>query len=444
VGAAAEKAGIPAVSIVGSEFVTLAMTAVQGQGLPALATVVIPQGVMSGAIPDIRPASEAAVKDIVSGLTAWKPPEGVSLQKKTFVFEGANYDGAVDNMNAYFLSQKWSDGMPLIPATKERVDWMLTGTALPRDKVITKELEPRKGQVTVENVAVNAVMAGARPEYLPVILAAAELVSNGSWKLNTSTGNHAAATIINGPIAKELNINSGPGCMGPGWKANATIGRAIRLYLINGGGGFSGPGGKPTTQATPGAYGWVFAENEEENPWQPLNMELGYKKDTNTISIAVARGSQNISAFAPAANVAYAIAFAVRGQVEKSIAYAFPQLVVLSPAHATTLANAGWSKKDIQNFVFEKARIPLAEVEATGRSVGSKELEQQLVGAAKSTLVPVINKPEQIVIIVAGSSGSDNSTLIPSDGSWLTTEIDKYKPANWQQLIKTAKEELRY
>jgi len=175
-----------------------------------------------------------------------------------------------------------------------------------------------------------------------------------------------------------------------------------------------------------------------------LNVELGYKKDVSTITMVVGRGSQTIKAMPPAQYIMGAIAHAVAGSAISSFAVTYPQLLVLSPTPAHYLAEAGWSKKAIKDFVYEKARIPLAEAEAAGMSAGSEGWRTRLIGADKSTLVPISDRPEALQIIVAGSSGSDNSSIIHGTETIITKEVDKYKPANWQQLIKTAKEELRY
>ena len=284
-------------------------------GLPSLAITVIPHEVMSGAVEDIRPACETAVADIVNALTRWLPEEAGGKEER-LVFDGADYQDATDKMNSFFLSKMWSDGLPLVPPIQERIDWMLRGTELPRNEVLTTKFEPRYGLITVENVAINAVMAGARPEYLPVILASIDLLTteraaNLIFFIQMSVGMFAPVLIINGPIAKELNINSSYGLMGPGWQANATIGRAISLVLINGAGGCAGPGGTPSGQSLPGRYTWCFAENEEQNPWQPLHLELGYDAGLSTVTIMAGRGTQTIMAHPPAEKVLGSIVRAV-------------------------------------------------------------------------------------------------------------------------------------
>ena len=343
-GAVIEKAGIPVVSIVAPEYTGLVRTAARAQGLSSLAAAEIPFAVLSGAVEDVRPSCEAVIDDIISGLTEWKPEEadtGTEIvaeeSEKWLVFEGKDYQDATDKMDRVFLSQKWGDGLPLIPPTRERVEWMLTGTDLPRDKVLTTKFGPRFRPITVQDVAVNAVMAGARPEYLPVILAAVDLLATEeglkvTYTMTESQHSFAPVLIVNGPVARELNINSSIGLMGPGQKANATIGRAMSLVLINGAGAYAGPGGTPATQSLLGRYTWCFAENEENNPWQPLHVELGYGVDVSTVTIMAGRGTQAVFVSPPADKILASIALAIQGITVRHSAVSWDQLLVLSSA----------------------------------------------------------------------------------------------------------------
>ena len=447
-GAVAEKVGIPSVSVVATELAGLADTAAQAQGLPSVATAKVPFEVMSGAVEDVRPACKAAVEDIIYGLTEWRPAEGAAEEsEKWLVFEGEDYEDASKKMNAFFLSHHWGDGLPLVPPTKELIEWMLTGTSLPRDKVLSAGFEPRCAPITVESVAVNAVMAGARPEYMPVILGAVEQYAADNARMTApisgTTHSFAPVLIINGPIAKELNINSSFGIFGPGWQANATIGRTISLLLINAAGSYAGPGGTLVCQSTPGRYTWCFAENETENPWQPLHVEAGFDKDTSTVTVRTGGGTQSIMVYPPGKDILDKIVRAMKGVVG-TIRYGGPwdQVLILSPAHAQALADEGWSKEDVRKYVHEKARISLADV--TGMVSFYADMREKLAGADKSTMVSLMGKPDNLVIVVAGGIGTDTSTLSPGIYIKRTGEIDKYKPANWSELINRAKEELLY
>jgi len=447
VGAEAEKAGIPAISIVSPQFVLFVGTSARAQGVSDLAVSILPYSVMIGQEKDVEDACNKAAEEIIFGLTQWQPKAPKKTKVESLVFQGIDYQGAADSMNQYFLSQKWGDGLPLIPPTRERVEWLLTGTDLPRDRVVTRRFPPRNGLITVEKIAVNAAMAGARPEYMPVLLAAVEALASDAGAtimhfLTNSVTNQAPVLIVNGPIARELEINSSYGLMGPGWQANATIGRTISLLLINGAGAYFGPGGNLACQSIPGRYSWCFAENEETSPWQPLHVERGYAAEASTVTILPGKGTHLIFLQPPVEHILNMIVHAVQGISAREFGVPWDQLLVLCPSHAQALADAGYSKQAIQDYVFEHARISLAEGEATGfifrQSPGwAKRIEG--VADKRNTMIPKTEKPEDLQIIVAGGQNCVSSTLIPGLCTMVTGDIDKYKPGAWHQLIEAAR-----
>jgi hypothetical protein len=450
------------VSIIAPQFAGLSKIAIQGEDLPSLPMAFIPQEVMSGASDEIQSSCEAAIDDIVNGLTKWKPDKGTEPAGKWLEFEGDDFQDATDKMNAVFLTNRWGDGFPLIPPTEERVEWILTGTDLPRDKVINKKFFPCRDPITVERIATHAAMAGARPEYLPVILTAVSLLDTDTEDgkrvvhfLQESIGIFAPVMIVNGPIARELNINASYGIMGPGWQADAAIGRTLNLLLATAGSYSGMPAGAPRAHSLPGRFTWCFAENEAENPWQPLHVELGKDPETSTLTLLPGRGTQTIMVYPPAEKIMGSIAWAVKGVTGAMYAYPYDQLLVLCPAHAHVLAKAGWSKVDIRNYVYENARISVAQADVIGIHVEGKiwrkklgadphEMYTKATIIDRNTMVPMTDSPEYLTIVVAGGPGSDNSTFIPCLSKKLTGEIDEYKPVNWPSLIKKAKRELNY
>jgi hypothetical protein len=448
VGAEAEKAGIPAISIVSPQFVSFVGTSARAQGISDLAVSILPYTVMTGQEKDAEAACQKAAEEIILGLTQWKPKEKETKKAKdqSLTFQGTDYEDATDSMNQYFLTKRWGDGFPLLPPTRKRVEWLLTGTDLPRKKVVTNRFPPRNGLITVEKIAINAAMAGARPEYMPILLAAVEALATDAGAtimhfLTNSVTNQAPVLLINGPIAKEVNINGSYGIMGPGWQANATIGRTLSLLLINGAGAYIGPGGNLACQSIPGRYSWCFAENEEASPWKPLHVELGYAPDESTVTVLPGKGTHLIFLQTPVEHILNMIAHAVQGVSAREFGVPWDQLLVLSPSHAQSLAEAGLTKQDIQNYVFEHARISLAEGEATGfifrQSPGwAKRVEG--VTDKEHAMIPKTEKPEDLKIIVAGGPSCISSTLIPGLCTMVTESIDKYKPAAWKQLIEAA------
>ena len=180
--------------------------------------------------------------------------------------------GSLDEVNAYFYERGWTDGLPIVPPTRERVEHLLGGWPGEPDEEIA-EVPPLMGVATVRAVAVNAVMAGCAPEYLPVVVSAVSAITRPRYGLShrqTTTHPATALIIVNGPIARRLRINSGSGLFGPGWRANATIGRALRLCLINLGGAIPGEVDR-AQHAHPGKYTYCIAENEDANPWEVLS-----------------------------------------------------------------------------------------------------------------------------------------------------------------------------
>jgi hypothetical protein len=180
----------------------------------------------------------------------------------------------------------WSDGLPIIPPTPDRVQHMLEGTRRGPQSLIGR-IPPRWGDATVEKVAVNAVMAGCLPAYMPVLTTAIEAMLAPEFNLygiQATTHPVAPLLILNGPLARQLDVNNSYNVYGPGWRANATIGRAIRLLLLNVGGGIPGKGDR-STQGSPAKFAFCIAENETRNPWLPLHVERGFDAGTSTVTV---------------------------------------------------------------------------------------------------------------------------------------------------------------
>ena len=190
----------------------------------------------------------------------------------------------------------WTDGLPVIPPTAEAVAAFVAAAGRPGDEVVAT-LPPRKGEATVEVIAVNAVMAGCRPEYMPVIVAAIDAISDRRYPLEfiqVTTNPMTPFFLVNGPVRDKLEINYGTGCLGPGWRANATIGRAVRLILQNVGGALPGVYSK-SSFGSPLRYAYICGENEEENPWTPFHVDMGFSKDDSVITAFKASNYCNIS-----------------------------------------------------------------------------------------------------------------------------------------------------
>src|SRR5919197_2080407 len=200
----------------------------------------------------------------------------------------------VEAVEEYF-DRGWTDGLRVVPATAEAVRPFLDVMNLdPADVVISEPV--RRRTITAEQVAINAVLAGCRPDYMPVLVAALEAMSDPSFSLHgaiTSTGGSAILVVVNGPIRQRLGFNSGTNVFGPGWRANATIGRAIRLITLNCLGAQPGVLDR-STQGHPGKYTYCIAEHEEASPWEPLHVERGFARETSTVTVFAAEGPHNV------------------------------------------------------------------------------------------------------------------------------------------------------
>jgi len=320
---------------------------------------------------------------------------------------------SLEDINELYYQRKMTDGLPIIPPTKERVTAMLTGTSSNPQEVIG-EIPPQWGEATVEKIAVNTVMAGCLPQYMPVILAAVEAMLEKQFNLyavQATTHPCAPLIIVNGPVRQELGLNSGYNAFGQGSRANATIGRAVRLILMNIGGGIPGKLDRATL-GQPSKYSFCIAENEEANPWQPLHVERGFDPSTSTVTVCGAENPWNINdhVATEAEEVLTTIAGTMAVQGTNNIIYPSrgEALIVLGPEHAAMIANSGFSKQDAKRFLFEKARVPKCQFPR-------KHQELRFADYPDDALIPVAKEYSDVMIVVAGGAGK-HSMFSPSFG----------------------------
>ncbi len=317
----------------------------------------------------------------------------------------------------------WTDGLPVVPPTRERVKDFIEYADRSPDEVIA-EVPPLGGRATVERIAVNAVMAGCVPEHMPVVIAAIQAMMDDRFNLRgvqCSTGIHTPLLIVNGPIVKKLNINSGYNCFGQGWRANATIGRAVKLVLVNLGGAIPGETDK-STFGHPGNYTYCIAENEDANPWEPFHVEFGYSPTDSAVTVFPAEAPHNVMYHAGDPDdlmTVLADTMCTLGNVQMYVMG--DTFVVLGPEHARILSQAGWSKRDIKLFLFQHARKPVGLLKRGGPPQGDSRrglFWPRFVDASDdSQRVPVVRRPENIYILVAGGPGGPHSVYLPGWGS---------------------------
>ena len=329
-------------------------------------------------------------------------------------------DDDFEAANALYLERGWGDGLPIVPPTAKRVEAMLAYCDRAWDAPIAK-IAPRYGEATPVRLAANAVMAGCRPEYFPLLMLAIEALCEEPFNLygiQATTHPVAPLVIVNGPVAREIGMNSGHNAFGPGTPSNATIGRAIRLALLNIGGALPGSGDM-STFGSPAKYSYCVAENEAESPWEPLHVERGFSAEATTVTVIGAEAPHNIndheSLTAEGILTTIAGTMAVTGS--NDVYYAAQPVLVMGPEHAKTVADGGFSKADAKRFLQEHATIPLGRfseenIERRFR-INQKEL---FANASLDTPVHAVRRPEDLIIAVIGGAGK-HSAFIPTFGA---------------------------
>ncbi len=337
--------------------------------------------------------------------------------------EGASLwvDDSFEGVNRLVRERGWGDGLPVVPPTKERVAAMLAYCDRPWNEPVGK-MAPRYGEATPLRLAANAVMAGCEPEYFPLVLLAAEALCQPAFNLyalQATTHPCAPLLIFNGPVAGEVGLNSGYNVFGPGSEANATIGRALRLALLNIGGGIPGSGDM-ATQGSPAKYSYCIAENEAANPWQPLQVERGFSAETTTVTVVGGEGPHNINDHesTSAEGILATIAGTMASTGANDVHYRTQQpVLVLGPEHAVTIAEAGYSKADVKRWLQEHAWLPLSKFSSENverrLKVNFKEL---YADAGPDAKVHAIKAAENLILIVAGGAGK-HSAYIPTFGA---------------------------
>lgn len=298
------------------------------------------------------------------------------------------------------LEQGWSDGLPVVPPTPERVRRMTDYVGQDPGEIIGY-INPGAGAATVEKIAVNAVMAGCLPEYMTVLMAAVRAITDPQFNIHgiqTTTNPVAPLIIVNGPVRQQIGMNSGRGCLGPGWRPNATIGRALRLLLHNIG------GAKPWTtdmavHGMPGKYVFCMAENEEESAWEPLHVERGFSPDQSAVTVVGSQGTSNCLTFYKQAESILTMIAAAMADISDNnyLLGAGNPLVVLTPGHASLLADQGYTKQSVKEWLFEHCKVPLERFPLEP-SVTSYESGFVRDG----NHVCPCRCPEDIIVVVAG------------------------------------------
>jgi hypothetical protein len=327
------------------------------------------------------------------------------------------------------FTQGWTDGLPVVPCGQEQLEGMLARVDRDAGDVLLAMPQLNRS-VTVRLAAINAVMAGCRPEYFPVVVAAWDSLREegyarkGIWQSTTGT---ASLLLVNGPVRQQIGINSGGNLFGPGFRANATIGRAIRLTAMN------ALGLRPheldqATQGTPAKFTCCIGENEEESPWEPLHVDCGLAPGDSAVTALTIRSTVHIEARHTA--VAEQLLHDIAGTAARTGALLHQSVsvcVVLCPEHAHLLADAGWTKRDVSAFLYERSFLSRDELDRAGKGAVSRISRWRVARDHPDAVVDTgtdagqdgvhaLTSPDAVLVVVAGASNSGVSAVVETFG----------------------------
>jgi hypothetical protein len=320
----------------------------------------------------------------------------------------------VEVVSRSFHERGYTDGLPVVPPTRHRVATMLSGTARDPQESLGR-MPPTSGETTIEKLAINAVMAGCLPSYLPVLITAFELMLEDAFSLGgmqPTTNPLTPMLVVNGPVRNRIGLNCGTGAMGPGWQANATIGRAVRLALINIGGARPGEVDK-CTQGFVGKYGLCVGENEEESPWVPLHVERGFDREQDVVTVVGVNSAINIHDSSDDWH-----------DVMKTFCGSLPSLgtpnvvdpratpvLALNPLHAQILDAGGFGKQDLKLHLVANTTLPPDALSNRRAHLRRSEGDEHYLVDGR---IPIVNDPDDLLVVVTGGMQGGHSCFLPA------------------------------
>ena len=465
---AAEMAGIPTASLVCEGFLGQAASTAAGFGMQHLPLGTLPGHVGAQSKEELaKNVRRVTLDKVIMALTVQpeEPKAATEPGPRDVIFTGT-----FEEVNEFYYANELSDGLPIVPPTKEKVEEFLKYTDRSRDEVIGILL-PDNREATIWNIAVNGVMAGCRPEYMPVLVALIEAMADPEYGVEHSGNTPGSETLItiNGPIIKDLKFNYEQGVLRDGFQPNTSIGRFWRLMLRNVAGFLLHKTDKGTFGGT---WRVVLAENEDvlaEIGWEPTSVDQGFKKGDNVVTISRHTGG----------DVVVSISGSTANEILPFIAERMKKIVggwqliftispdqpctqrphlILTPVLAERIAKSGWSKKEVKKYLFDHARIPAWNVEEIMKWMQKGWLSEfpticDLVDKAAgrvpkifcesrdpNRLLPVVCSPDDFLISVSGDPLRNNAYIFVSNGllGFTTSRLIKL-PADWDKLLKKAK-----
>ena len=461
----AEKQGLPSASIVTEGFIDQGHVTADGSGMPNLPLAMISGHTDIYSDEEFRKVIETVTIDQTIRALVDQPEDveqAVEPDSRDIVFTGT-----VEEVNQYFYEQRWQDGIPIVPPIVEKVDEFLKYT----DRISDEEigvLLPDRREATIWNVAVNGVMAGCRPEYMPVLIAVVEVLADPQYGVEHSSNTPGAEELItiNGPIIKDLDFNYTQGALRVGFQANTSIGRFVRLYLRNVAGFL--PHG--TDKATFGnTWRVVLAENEDalaKIGWKPTSFYEGFEEGENVVTVSrYTSGGVIVSVFGNSAeevlpyladglirHTGWELIFTTGLPANPGFAHTQRPHLILSPCIAGVIAKNGFSKKDVQQYLYDHARIPAWKFEEILSWMSSAKIDlcklvesgiapkEFCASTDPNRMVPIVCSADDFLITVSGDPLRNNAYAFTSNGIFGYTTSKKIElPPKWDELLKQAK-----
>lgn len=363
----------------------------------------------------LAPAIAEAVRLAATG--QWAAPDTTTAAEATADALLLQLPADLEAFQQACDERRWSDGLPVIPPTPDRVARMLGGTRRDPDALVAT-LAPGFGPATVRRVAANAVMAGCVPAQLPLLIAAVEAAAEPSFNLQAiqSTTNPVTTwVIVNGPVVSALGMNAGINCLGQGNRANSTLGRALRLVMQNIGGAWPGDMDR-ATHGQPGKFLFCCAENEAASPWVPLHAERGCAPGDSAVTVVGASGTLNLNTHSKNADELIAcIARSMAYPASNDYHYCGEPWLILSPEHAEVLARHGYGKDTVRRMLWEQSTMAAGEFALRDYERTRTARIDELPGFGPATRVPLCRSPSDIGIVVTGGPGT-HSVYVPTFG----------------------------